>query len=319
MAVIFGIPPQLQSRVTGCGIGDFPVLVMAAYSLRVIPGLPAITTPIPVQGATVTFYRGALYPGGTMPMETKTTDTDGMVQTCAGWARYIEAHINKSGIDFGSGVGARHKIGSVPGGPGRELGIVMTVEATTPPPCSGTLGLALPDLTEISKLPTLPPNIPAQITTMVNNQPANIPLAVIIDGREITSATGNTSIDILSIVRMLGFNALYSEHTIVLEPRVPCNIPSAGPFKIPKLLLKPEEILCKVWETLATVTVPSVLQPLSAIFVSGANYVCKDTGKTEPVNATALVRIGSRVFNLEIRNGTGSLAFTKDDIAKLVG
>ncbi|MFH1296354.1 MAG: hypothetical protein ABIJ04_03670, partial [Bacteroidota bacterium] len=253
------------------------------------------------------------------PMETKTTDTGGMVQTCVGWARYIEAHINKSGIDFGSGVGARHKIGSVPGGPGREQGVLMTVEATTPPPCSGTIGLALPDLTAISKLPTLPFDIPAQITTMVNNQPANIPLAVIIDGKEITSATGNTSIDILSIVRMLGFDALKSEHTLVLEPRVPCSIPSAGPFTIPKLLLDPKDILCKVWETVANVTVPPVLQPLSAIFVSGANYVCKDTDKTEPVNATALVRIGSRIFNIDIRNGTGYLTFTKDDIAKLVG
>ncbi len=307
-----------------CPLLHSPVAVIATYA-----GLP-------VAGATVTiFYVDA---GGVTRYESVTTNDVGLAQACVKDWLFVEARIQKTGINFGSGVGLQHKIGTKSGLDRlwNPTFLIIALPCDLPQiynpitskceslPCMGSISIPKPDWTSLLSGPTLPGTIPVPFTITAASGaslPSSIPLIINIDDRKATSMTGTpgtNSIDILAIIRtFLGAAAFIDDHRLSIVADLPdCKIPVAG-LDIPPLV--PKEILCKVWETVANVTVPSVLQPFSAIFVSGANYVCKDFVKTEPVNATALVRIGSRIFNIEIRNGTGFLTLTKSDIAKLVG
>lgn len=276
MSIELGIPTALKPHIKRCGLGEAAVVVVT---------VPAI------KGATVTFYRGALTPFSEKTPEDKITDASGIAQTCVGIFRYIEAHIAKSDVDFGSGVGVRHLIGVAPGGSTRSFGVTMTISAKLPPPvapkpialpklpelpcnppytldlltgrcvligkpvckfpeiydtltnrcisppqCIGAILATVPDFKQALSTPALPSTIPIMVKTTVNNASKNIPLAILVDGKEISSATGNSSLNILSVIKSMGLSALNTGHQIRIESRLEdCDIPPFS-FNIPALI-----------------------------------------------------------------------------------
>lgn len=280
MSIESGIPAVLKPHIKSCGLGEAAVVV--------------VTVP-PIKGATVTFYRGAIPPYSQKPKEDIITDASGVAQTCVGIFRYVEAHIYKSDLDFGSGVGVTHLVGVAPGGAMRSFGVTMTIKALlpalpkppglpkipalpklpelpckppytlnpltgkceligkpvcvfpqiydpftnrciNPPQCIGAILATVPDFQQALSSPTLPTSIPMMVNTTVNNAPKSIPLAILVDNREVSSQTGNSSIDILSVIRSLGTSAINTGHQIRVESRLKdCDIQPFS-FNIPALV-----------------------------------------------------------------------------------
>lgn len=252
MTVSLGTPPELATRLISCGIGSYPIVVIAGYKGKLVP----------IQGASVTLKLGAAFPGWPMTVIPLWTDSDGVAQTCVGWANYVEAWIQKGDVDFGSGVFQIYKIGSIPGGPGREIGVTFIIEAKTPPPCFGSIDL--PNVYEVIGAFSAPsigispagialPSVPRlTVNAVINNVSQSIPIAVIVDGKQVATPQSSGGIDVLSIIRSFGPDALKTGHTISIEPRLPdCNIPAPPPFNIPALSLP---TLC---------TLPAILNPVT--------------------------------------------------------
>ena len=228
-----------------------PVAVIATYA-----GLP-------VAGATVTlFYLG---PGGVTTYKSATTNDIGLAQECIKDWVYVEARIQKTGIDFGSGNGVQHKIGGK-SGPDRFVSGTFFIEALScklpqiynpitgkcetpapslPLPCGGTISIAEPNWTDLISKPSLPGTIPVPFTITADSGkqiPGSIPIDIFVDDSRalyLSGKPGDNSIDILSIIKTkLGVAGLSKEHriSIVAKPADPkCNIPAQG-FTLPRLL-----------------------------------------------------------------------------------
>ena len=292
-----------------CGYFVMPVYIVAIAK----PKNTLLPLYVPVSGATI---EGRVLSAGYIEVKRLTTfaDLNGITYACVPilptvWYEFRAKQYN---VDFGNGLSQFSNWKSVKD--------VVVFEGTIDIPCtSGTFPINADFLNLIPRVWSDPIsiNVPGYKTIT----PTGMPFTIYINNVEIGSGTLTSApLSFTAPKKLTDITALLASMGKSVEVKAvikfgTCEWVGRKTIALPA----PEELLCKVWETVAKVTVPPVLQPLSAIFVSGANYVCKDFDKTELVNATALVRIGSRVFNIEIRNGTGFLTLTKSDIAKLVG
>lgn len=207
----------------------------------------------------------------------------------------------------------------------------ISLPSITPPKvCSGTLdvktptGLSIKDhiadyLSKI-KIGTNPNAFPPlflQIESTVNDIKKDIAIELLLDGKKVTLDTpkSNRSQDLIKIIKTLGTKAFDTEHDIKIIPLLDCAIDPAS-FSIPPLIptLPTLPTACELWETAANISIPSVLKPPFTLKVSGANWICKDTGKKTPIDAIADVIIGEREFSLPIKGGSGILTLTESDL-----
>ncbi len=297
---------QLPTGPTiSCPFLSSPVAVIATYK----GGL------LPVAGATVTFFYSTLASLEGFPQKTATTNVVGLAEACFATGYYVQARIQKTGVDFGSGVGKQHIIGSK-SGLDRAFNPTFIISALTPGvtpppvviPCFGTLSVSQPNFFEILNIrPPLPPSINVSpVTATVNDRPENIPIKIYVDGREYPfAASANTSIDVLRIIKYFGIDEINKGHTISIESaKTGCNIsPSTGSFLVPTLIpaLPALPSPCTVWETTANISVPSILQAPFNIDIRDAFWICRDTGEKIPVNVPAEVYIAGQKFTIPLR------------------
>ncbi len=112
----------------------------------------------------------------------------------------------------------------------------ITNRCISPPQCIGAILATVPDFKQALDSPTLPTSIPMTVNTTVNKSPKSIPLAILVDNREISSANGNSSIDILSLIRSIGSSAINTGHQIRIESRLKdCDIQPFS-FNVPALI-----------------------------------------------------------------------------------
>lgn len=247
---------EFPKPTISCGFGSVPVAVFGKYKGGVVP----------IPGASVTIYVGAVFPFLPMTVIPLFTDRLGVAQTCITAGRYNEVWIQKGDIDFGSGLGAMHKIGSNPGGAGSFTYSkdALTLPTCKPPQiynpitgkcetpalpvpllCGGSIEIAEPNWTDLISKPSLPGTIPVPFTITADSGkeiPTSIPIDIFVDDSRAayqTGIPGSNSIDILSIIKTkLGVAGLSKEHriSIVAKPSDPkCNIPAQG-FTLPRLL-----------------------------------------------------------------------------------
>ncbi len=297
---------QLPTGPTiSCSIGSSPVAVIATYK----GGL------LPVSGASVTFFHSSVA-FRTDEYVTATTNLVGLAEVCLFSPRWVQARIQKSGVDFGSGIGKQHIIGSKSGFD-RVFSQVFLIQALTPPPgvtpppvvipCFGTLSVSQPNFFEILNIrPPLPPSINVSpVTATVNDRPENIPIKIYVDGREYPfAASANTSIDVMRIIKYFGIDEINKGHTITIESaKTGCNIsPNTGSFSVPPLIpaLPALPAPCTVFDTTANIFVPSVLQAPFNIDIRDAFWICRDTGEKIPVNVPAEVFIAGQKFTIPL-------------------
>ena len=314
-----------------------PIAVIATYATRDEKGNPI--PPFPVAGATVTLFYSAAVPiiVGTTPYYSKTTNLVGLAESCFTTGYFVEARIQKTGVDFGSGVGVQHKIGSK-SGIDRVFSNTFFIEARTPPPgyvppklppvvvpCVGTIDAAVPDIKEMLKgFTTLPSGIFVRLSTTVNGVPRNIPFKITVTppGREYVMPAyeaniSNREINVLNIIQSFGAEQLNKEHKIKIESLLPdCEI-YPKEFTIPPLIPTgiPPVAPC-TWKTQAGIDIPSILQLPFNISIANANWLCN--GESTPINATAEVFIGAMKFYLPISAGSGSLSLSQYDITSII-
>lgn len=235
---------QLPTGPTlSCPFGASPIAVIATY----IGGL------VPVEGATVTLFYSTLASFIGAPMTTTRTNVVGLGEACFTTGYFVQARIQKTGVDFGSGNGVQHVIGTKSGfdrffNPtfliiARSLPPVITPPPPPPLPCLGSIGITPPNFTQLLSGPAMPTNIPVPFTIVKDwgaTLPASIPLSIIIDDKVVTKITGQqgaNSIDILPLIKSLGTTALNSSHRLSIRPDLTnCNLPAVG-FDIPALVL----------------------------------------------------------------------------------
>lgn len=196
--------------------------------------------------------------------------------------------------------------------------------------CSGSLNVTTPTGLSIkdhiadylSKIktgtnPNAFPSLYLQIESVVNGMKKDIAIELLLDGKKVTLDTpkSNRSQDLIKIVKTLGIKGFDSEHEIKIIPLLDCDIDPVS-FSIPALIPTGTIIptLCELWETAANISVPSLLKPPFKLQVSGANWICKDTGKKTLIDAIAEVSIGEREFSLPISGGSGILTLSESDL-----
>jgi len=232
-----------------CDILNSPVAVIASYA-----GLP-------VEGATVTLFFSTLASMEGFQKITATTNAVGLAQACFPTGYFVQARIQKTGINFGSGIGVQHIIG-VKSGLDRlwnptfliialpcklpQVYNPATSKCEPPPalPCGGIISITEPNWTSLLSGPTLPGSIavPFTITAASGAEiPDKIPIDIFIDYTKAfyyEGKPGNNSIDILAIIRtVLGAAALNTAHTMTMVVNAPdCNIPAPPPLNIPPLI-----------------------------------------------------------------------------------
>lgn len=253
---------QLPTGPTiSCPWGASPVAVIATYS----GGL------VPVEGATVTLFYSTLASLIGAPMTTARTNAIGLAQACFTTGYFVQARIQKTGVDFGSGNGVQHIIGTKSGldrlfNPTFFLTARSLPPVITPPtlPCQGIISITPPDFTQLLSGPALPGSIPVSFSITKGwgaSIPPSIPLIIYIDDRKATSMTvkpGTNSIDILATIRsFLGATALTSGHRMSIVADLPdCNIPAQG-LDIPALV--PAALPCSGLISIVQPNFPSLL------------------------------------------------------------
>ena len=228
---------QLPTGPTlSCPFGASPIAVIATYR----GGL------VPVEGATVTLFYSTLASLIGAPMTTARTNVVGLAEACFTAGYFVQARIQKTGVDFGSGNGVQHIIGTKSGWDRFWNNTFLIIARSLPPiitpppppvlPCLGSISIPQPDWTSLLSGPALPGSIPVPFTITKGwgaSLPSSIPLIIYIDDKKastITGIPGNNSIDILATIRsFLGAAALSSGHRLSIVANLPdCNIPAAG-------------------------------------------------------------------------------------------
>lgn len=187
-------------------------------------------------------------------------------------------------------------------------------------PCYGELGLNLDSVKDIlsrfAKLPTSL-NVPVFITNATGDI-GSTKINIFVGGVPAGSTYAGGSIDLIRVLKDR-VSDLEKVNQITLVPESPCI--ERRTFDIPSL--KPTgiviELPCTVWETQAKVTMPQILQYPFSTYISGAKWLCKDTGKPFPIDGVdAEVYIGAMRFTIPIRSGAGSLALKLEDIKDII-
>lgn len=235
---------QLPTGPTlSCPFGASPVAVIATYA----GGL------LPVEGATVTLFYSTLASFIGAPMTTTRTNVVGLGEACFTTGYFVQARIQKTGVNFGSGSGVQHIIGTKSGWDrffnptfliiARSLPPIIVPPPPPPLPCLGSIGITPPNFTQLLSGPAMPTSIPVPFTIVKDwgaTIPPSIPLSIIIDDKvvsKITAVPGQNNIDILPLIKSLGTTALNSAHRLSIRPDLPnCSIPAQG-FDIPALVL----------------------------------------------------------------------------------
>lgn len=199
--------------------------------------------------------------------------------------------------------------------------------------CSGSLNVTTPtglsikdhiaDYLSKIKTGTNPNAFPAlflQIESVVNGVKKDIAIELLLDGEKVTltEPKSNRSQDLIRIIKTLGTKAFDTVHNIKINPLLDCAIDAVS-FSIPALIPSLPELpkppsACELWETAANISIPSLLKPPFKLKVSGANWICKDTGKKTLIDAIGEVSIGEREFSLPIKGGSGILTLTESDL-----
>lgn len=188
-------------------------------------------------------------------------------------------------------------------------------------PCYGELGLNLDSvkdaLSRFAKLPTSL-NVPVFITN-ARGTIETTEIDVYVGGRLVGTTAAGRSIDLITVLKGR-VSDLEKVNQITLKPKSKCI--EAKTFDIPSL--KPTgisiELPCTVWETRANATMSQTkLQYPFSAYISGAKWVCRDTGKSIPVDGVdAEVFIGAMRFTIPIRSGAGSLALKLEEIKDII-
>lgn len=278
----------------------------------------------PIQGVDLKLYVGAALPFQPLiELKGKYTNSAGVAGYCVKNRQYAEAWIRKSGMDFGSGVGVRHKLGAVTG---TQRGFFVPKpyifkyigELKPPDICT-----AWKTVSNISVPVLLRPDIP-------------FPIKIFGAKWECPSlGTSDPVSGVEGILRVGGrnykFNLINGSGSINLEDAIP-DIPSfitrtlsSGLTRIDIEVLIPNKDsgyttftksaslpsryiipgICTVWDTVAAPNVPARLSAPFPISVSGAKWVCRDTGEPEFIEGIGKIEIGGYTFDLSIRNGYG--------------
>lgn len=302
-----------------CGTAELPVAVVATYA----GGL------IPISGAKVDFSAGTFIFADT---KSATTDILGLAQACHQAIRQVTAYIQKSGIDFGSGVGVRHIIGNsgLRTGPYMFPKVIARTQApgvTLPPisiPCVGTITADTPNFQSIlSGITTIPSNISVPIR--VTGSRTSIPMKITVDGREVERRdSGFTSLNIINVLNAVGAD-FGASHTIRIESlATDCSIPPAT-ITVPPLRPTglPSEMCSQVATTVDSVNHPSEITDLMGtfyVYLRGIKEVCK----TDPTNPAFIKKLPSGTMG-KITLGNLSTDFfltgegiTDIDLSKLI-
>jgi hypothetical protein len=188
-------------------------------------------------------------------------------------------------------------------------------------PCYGELGLNLDsvkdELARFAKLPSSL-NVPVFITN-ARGDIGSTEIEVYVGSHLVGSTFAGRSIDLIGILKDRVAD-IGKTNQITLKPKSKCI--EARTFDIPAL--KPigisVELPCTVWETQAKATISQTkLQYPFSTYITGAKWVCRDTGKSIPVDGVdAEVFIGAMRFTIPIKSGLGSLALRLEDIKDII-
>lgn len=271
-----------------CGTAELPVAVVATYA----GGL------IPISGAKVDFSAGTFIFADT---KSATTDILGLAQACHQAIRQVSAYIQKSGIDFGSGVGVRHLIGNsgLRTGPYMFPKVIAKTQAPgvqLPPitiPCVGTITADTPNFQSIlSGITTTPSYIPVPVK--LTGSRTSVPMRITVDGREVERRDfGYTSFNVISVLNAVGAD-FGTSHTIKIESlATDCSIPPATisvPPLRPTAIPSPSELCSQVATTVDSVNHPTEITDLMGtfyVYLRGIKEVCK----TDPTNPAFIKKL----------------------------
>lgn len=254
---------QLPTGPTlSCPFGASPIAVIATYA----GGL------VPVEGATVTLFYSTLASLIGAPMTTTRTNAVGLGEACFTTGYYVQARIQKTGVDFGSGNGVQHIIGTKSGWD-RFLNQTFLIIALTPPPlppiptlpCQGSISIPQPNFTQLLSGPSLPGSIPVPVSITGTGLPQSIPLIIYLDDRVVSRPTMYGSSINLDLKSIIPYTGLSSSHRLSIKVDLPkCNIPAAG-LDIPALI--PAALPCS---GLLSILQPNFLSLLSGPSLPGS-------------------------------------------------
>ena len=303
-----------------CSSGNAPVAVIAFDGI------------LPVQNAQVTILSTYSIMGIVLDSKRHdlTTNIMGLAQVCEEnrltKSYAVEAWIQKSNVDFGSGPGNPHHIGTVTGliRAATPFTLFKAIAAPTIPPIPVPPVPPVPDICTAWKTAATVslPNQLNPLSTIVNIYNAkwncpNLNTSELISGvgrLKIGRFSTNFNIDdglaFFDLKNKLSLSALLSSLAGVGSTNVEILIPNkdTGYTTFTKSISIPTidiPDICTVWDTVATPNVPATMATSFPISVSGAKYVCRDFDDAEMVNGMGKIEIGGYTFDLPIQNGYG--------------
>lgn len=296
-----------------CSSGFAPVAVIAADGI------------LPIQNAKVTIL--STYSIAGIILDSKRhdlrTNVAGLAEVCEEnrltKSYAVEVWIQKSNVDFNSGPGQPHRLGTYSGLVRAAMPLVLLNAFAKP---------AIPSVCEAW-------NTVSNVTIPVLLRP-DIPFPINITGAKWECPSLGTSepiSDIDAVLRVAGrnynFRLVNGVGGINLEDAIP-DIPSfitqtlaSGLSRIDIDVLIPNKDagyttftrsvalptvdiipgICTAWKTAANINIPATLSPSFPITISGANWICEDTGESTLIDGTGKLEIGGRTFDLPIQNG----------------
>lgn len=290
---------------------------------------------VTVYDANVRFYYGSIYsPISSTKYVSAETVIPGIYTACIHNLRYVEPHIQKDGVNFGSGKGKWHVMKGVSGA---KRGVFdynfPPVFATDLPSPEEIICTAWETAANVSVPVLLSPTrgFPIKVSNAkwscpnlgtvadISNKTGYIKVAG--KSYSFNIRNGTWSGDLKTFVNIRSLISSFPGFTKRFDIQIDIPNKNTGytsftkPVSLPEAQPGPIDSVCRAWRTEASPSVPGTLRAPFNISVSNAKWICEDNPSDfESINVPGEVIIGRHTFPFPINNGYG-MFYLKDHIS----